>query len=150
VLINELGEGGGPNGFAYVRGTDGSPAIPIGEGFGMALSPDGRLVLVAAPPAPRSLVLLPVGPGTPRPVTDEGISGNAGGLFLPDGKRLLVQEGQAGQVPRILVASIDGGKPRQLAPHGFVIPVMGNPFSPDGRTVVLVDGEKKVHLGPIE
>ena len=42
LLFTEAGEGGGPKYAVYVRNTDGSPAIRLGEGSGFALSPDGK------------------------------------------------------------------------------------------------------------
>ena len=40
--LYESGAGGGPGYSAYVRGTDGSPAVRLGEGQSVALSPDGK------------------------------------------------------------------------------------------------------------
>jgi hypothetical protein len=42
ILFFESGEGGGPHYAVYLRNTDGSPAIRLGEGSGLALSPDGQ------------------------------------------------------------------------------------------------------------
>ena len=42
ILFTETGVGGGPHGSTYLRGTDGSPAVRLGDGFAHALSPDGR------------------------------------------------------------------------------------------------------------
>ena len=43
VLFSESGEGGGPGYSVYVRGTDGSPAVRLGEGPAVSLSPDGKV-----------------------------------------------------------------------------------------------------------
>lgn len=143
VLINETGEGGGPSGSIYLRGTQGSPATLIGEGTGQALSPDGRLVLAIAPTTPRTLVLLPTGPGTPRKLDFEGITRGTMGRFFPDGKRLLLVDIAPEQLARTYVASIQGGKPRLLGAAGLVPPPFGNPISPGGGFVVLVDSDKR-------
>jgi eukaryotic-like serine/threonine-protein kinase len=150
VLVNESGEGGGPNGSIYLRGTEGSPATLIGEGRGLALSPDGRLVLAVAPTTPPTLVLLPTGPGTPRRLELEGIAGLTGGGFFRDGKRLLLADNAPGQLPRTFVAPIEGGKPRLLGPAGLVPPPFGDPVSPDGRFAVLVDSEVRSVLCPTD
>ena len=42
MLFTESGEGGGPGYSVYIRKTDGSPPVRLGEGFGQALSPDGK------------------------------------------------------------------------------------------------------------
>jgi Tol biopolymer transport system component len=150
VLVNEAGEGGGPNGSIYLRGTQGGPARLIGEGAG-ALSPDGRFVLSVVPTTPPTLVLLPTGAGAPRPLSFEGIASVAGGMFFPDGRTILLVDGVSGQAPaRTFVASIEGGKARPLAPAGLVPPAFGNPVSPDGRFVVLVDSERRSVLCPTD
>ena len=48
VLIYESGAGGGPGYSAYLRGTDGSPAVRLGEGQSLGLSPDGKWAADAA------------------------------------------------------------------------------------------------------
>ena len=51
----------------FLRGTDGSPPLRIGEGYESAhLSPDGRSVLAVSSEAPRNPVLIPVGAGDMR------------------------------------------------------------------------------------
>ncbi|MGH9317335.1 MAG: TolB family protein, partial [Thermoanaerobaculia bacterium] len=152
ILINENGEGGGPNASIYVRPTDGSPATLIGEGAGQTLSPDGRWILSTAQTSPRKLVLLPTGAGSPRPLEFEGLTGGAGGVFFPDGKSLLLVDSQPGQLPRAYVGSVEGGRPRPLGPPGLVPfsfgSAIGNPISPDGRFVFLIDSDKKTYVLP--
>jgi Tol biopolymer transport system component len=146
LLISEIGEGGGVNQSIYLRKTDGSPATLIGEGVARSLSPDGRWVLTTAPTTPRQLVLLPTGPGSPRVLKFDGVSGEAGGFFFPDGKRLFLQDNPSGEQPQLLVASIEGGKPRLFAPKGFKSTPFGTPVSPDGSLVAVLDAEGKVFL----
>src|SRR5262249_60651938 len=66
LTLSETGEGGAGFGSIYARGTDGSPAVRLGEGRGGALSPDGRRVVAVldagAGPAPRP-PLPPAGAG---------------------------------------------------------------------------------------
>ena len=45
LLFTESGEGGGPSYGVYLRKTDGSPAVRLGEGQALALSPDAKWVL---------------------------------------------------------------------------------------------------------
>src|SRR5438445_494758 len=45
VLLGEGGFGGGANGSIYLRKTDGSPAIRLGDGYPISLSPDGKWAL---------------------------------------------------------------------------------------------------------
>ena len=150
LLVNEIAEGGGPNGSVYLRGIQGSAARLIGEGFGQSLSVDGRFVLAVAPTTPPSMFLLPTGTGTPRKIAFEGTTAISGGVFFPDGKRLVVVDNAPGQLPRSFVASIEGGKPQPLGPAGLTPPAFGNPVSPGGRFVVLVDSERKSVLCPTD
>jgi eukaryotic-like serine/threonine-protein kinase len=150
LLISEIGEGGGVNKSIYLRKTDGSPATLIGEGVARSLSPDGRWVLATAPTTPQQLVLLPTGPGSPRVLKFDGISGDAIAILSPDGKRMFLQDSASGEQPQLFVASIEGGKPRPLVPKGFKLPPFGSPISPDGRLVAVLDAEGKVFLCPTE
>jgi len=45
MLIEEDGDGGGPNYSVYLRKTDGSAAVRLGEGRAIALSPDSAWVV---------------------------------------------------------------------------------------------------------
>jgi len=148
ILIVESGEGAGPNQTIYVRGTDGSAATPIGEGTGSSLSPDGRFVVSSVPNNPGKLTLLPTGSGSPRTLEFEGLQSVAGGVFLPDGKRLVIEA--KGQSPQVYVAPFEGGKPRPITPSGWKLTPFGNPVSPDGRLVVVMNGDGKSSLVPIE
>ncbi|HKA36069.1 MAG TPA: protein kinase, partial [Thermoanaerobaculia bacterium] len=149
LLLTEAGEGGGGTGSMYLRKTDGSPATLIGEGVGEALSPDGRWVL-ANSGSPRQIVLLPTGPGAPRALKFDGVTGDAGCIFTPDGKTILLQDVAPGSPTQLYVGSIQGGKPRPLAPKGFHAGAFGSPISPDGKLVAVLDPDGKVFLAPVE
>jgi hypothetical protein len=62
VLFTHFGEGGGENYSVYVRKTDGSSAVRLGEGRAMKFSPDARYA-IAKINAPEGLVLLPTKTG---------------------------------------------------------------------------------------
>src|SRR5262249_46809283 len=65
VLANIIGEAGGAKGSIYMRKTDGSPAVRLGDGFAFALSPDGHWVsgFTSTDAGARRYVLLPTGAG---------------------------------------------------------------------------------------
>ncbi|HRI53272.1 MAG TPA: protein kinase, partial [Pseudomonadota bacterium] len=65
LLFDETGEGGGPLYSTFVRKLDGSPAVRLGEGTALALSPDGRWALAVVPDKTPRMVLWPTGPGQP-------------------------------------------------------------------------------------
>ena len=81
LLLNEEGEGTGARPTIYLRSTDGSPALRLSEGMGMALSPDKQRVLAVFPAEggkPARLVLLPTGPGEPKDLPIEKLEPDLG------------------------------------------------------------------------
>jgi len=148
LLFTESEEGGGPNRAIYLRGTDGSAPTLVGEGEGLALSPDRAWVLSRELGAKGALVLLPVGVGSPRRLEPEGLKGVLSGDFFPDGKRLLIEERIPDQPARTFVLALSGGRPSTLAPAGYRLPDFGHPISPDGRRIALVDAGGVVAIFP--
>jgi len=82
ILFDEEGVGGGVQYGntkeltyeVYIRNTDGSPAIRLGEGGANALSPDQKWVIVQTPGVPNQLRLLPTGAGETQPLTNDSIN----------------------------------------------------------------------------
>ena len=73
----------------YLRKTDGSPAIRLGEGNLPALSPDEKWVSCIVSDGPNTQVtLLPTGAGEPRSIGVAGIHYGRAEWF-PDGRRIL-------------------------------------------------------------
>jgi len=147
LVFTEAGEGGGENYAAYVRKTDGSPAIRLGEGFGFALSPDGKWVISGLPHPPVQLSILPTGAGEARPLTHDAINHNRARWF-PDGKRFLFLGNEPAHGLRLYVQDVEGGKPRAISPEG----VSASQFvlSPDGRLVAGVGPDQKGYLYPVD
>src|SRR4030095_13956224 len=65
LLFREGGQAGGRSYATYIRKTDGSPAVRLGEGASLALSPDGSWALSVTVDPP-GLNLLPPGAGQTR------------------------------------------------------------------------------------
>jgi serine/threonine protein kinase len=84
VLFGETLQGAGPRGDVYIRKTDGSLPIRLGDGDPLDLSRDGKWVLALTRSSPRRLVLLPTGPGVPRTLDTGALEPN-GGIILPPG-----------------------------------------------------------------
>jgi Tol biopolymer transport system component len=151
LVFTETGEGSGATPAVYLRKMDGSPAVKLGEGSAIALSPDGRWVLASAPSGggkPGRLVLLPTGAGESRVVNDR-LKNFGGGAFLPDGKSFVFSAQEKGHGPRVLIQDLAGGQPRPLSPEGVWIRNPTNPLSPDGKFVVGVTGSAKASLYPL-
>jgi hypothetical protein len=118
-LFNYEGSEAGASYEAYLGLSDGSPALHLGPGVPLAISPDGQWVL-ALRYNPSTLVLLPTGVGQPADVNLKGIEPLGAG-WLPDGRHILVAGHEAGQdAPRMYVQSLSGGSPRAVTPAGVV------------------------------
>jgi Tol biopolymer transport system component/predicted Ser/Thr protein kinase len=145
VLFAETGEGGGPKYAVYLRKTDGSPAIRLSEGIGLALSPDGKWALARPNVTPAPLVLLPTGVGEGKPLTHDSIN-HLLGRWLPDGKQLVFSGNEAGHGFRLYVESPEEGKPRPISPEGVKPEVV---LSPKGDFAASVGPDHKVYLYPV-
>jgi len=148
VAFTEEGDGGGSGYSVYLRKTDGSPAIRLGEGEAIALSPDGRWVLAAVVRiTPTPLVLLPTGAGEPKAFPKDGISHSSiPAAFSGDGKRIVFVGSEGGHDRRTWIQDVDGGKARPITPEG----VVGTTLSPDGRLVVARGADQKMALYPVD
>jgi len=142
-LFGEQAEGGGPNYSIYVRKTDGSPAIRLGDSDAFSISADGKWVLATTNAEGGSLILLPTGAGEPRPIKTGNLQDPIG-RFLPDGKRILVLAADN----RAYVQSLEGDSPRPVTPPG--VSGFFGVFTADGKYVLGRDDHQKWALYPIE
>ena len=145
ILFFESGEGGGPKYAVYLRNTDGSPAIRLGEGTGLSLSPDGQWALSRLNIVPSPLVLYPTGVGDMKQLKDDGLN-HIAGTFLPDGKRFVFTGTEAGHGARLYVESLDDAKPHAFSMEGIA---SGMVVSRDGTTVAARGPDQKIYLFPV-
>jgi len=140
VLFEEEGEGGGPNYTVFLRDTDGSPPVRIGEGLSVAISPDAKWV-ITRPAKGGPLNVVPTGAGEARPLTHDNVTYD-GARYLPDGKQLVAFGIEPGHGARDYLIDVSNGNSRPLTPEGYV----GRMLSPDGRLVAVVgpDGTRGV------
>jgi serine/threonine protein kinase/Tol biopolymer transport system component len=146
LLFDEQGEGGGPNYSVYIRSMDGSQPTRLGEGYSLALSPDGRSVLTTSTSTPQQLSLVPVGAGEPRQLTNDKISHTGAAFWTTDGKQILFDGVEPGHAARAYIMDASGGPPRAITPEGTG--VVGR--SPDGKLLLAVDGNGQWLLMPTE
>src|SRR5262249_3360795 len=132
----EEGEGAGAGPVVYLRGTDGSPAVKLGDGYGFALSPDGKSVLAwnaKGSGKPPTLLLLPTGAGQPTELARGDVVDYHWGSFLRDGKRVVFSAVGKDEAWHVYIQAISGGKPEALRPEQMILMGGGNPVSPDGK-----------------
>lgn len=155
LLFDEEGGGGaldyskssGLSYAVYVRKTDGSPAVLLGAGSAIALSPDGKWAIVQTQGSPTQLRILPTGPGEARDLTKDSINHNEA-RWLADGKHIVFSGNEPDKGVRLYVMDVESGKSQQISPEG----VHGSSFvvSPDSKFVAAVGPDEKGYLYPVD
>jgi hypothetical protein len=150
ILINEQEAGGSSPLYAvYIRKTDGSPAVRLGDGSSPALSPNGQWVAALLLRSPPSIVLLPTGIGQARTLTVPRLTEYQAVRWCPDGRRLLIAASEPRRGVRLWTLDLGNGVPTAVSPEGFSIPAFGQPISPDGTQVAAFDSSGRVWLLPM-
>ena len=154
LLFDEEGGGGsldysksgGLSYAVYIRKTDGSPAVLLGEGGAVSLSPDGKSVIAQTQDSPSQLKLLTTGAGEPKDLTKDTIN-HSWAHWFPDGKRVLFSGNEPGKGVRLYVHDPGTGKDQPITPEG----VSGTAFviSPDSQTVAGIGADQKGYLFPV-
>ncbi|MGC9947476.1 MAG: winged helix-turn-helix domain-containing protein [Bryobacteraceae bacterium] len=140
VLFDETGEGGGIHHTVYIRRANAPSAIRVGEGYGMAVSPDGNWAILKSDRDQTTLNLVPLTPGQPRSISGHNLRYDFV-RFFPGGDRLLVGGSLAGARPRFFVQALDGSAPRPLGTSAYF---MRPAISQDGKQIAGVDGERRL------
>jgi tRNA A-37 threonylcarbamoyl transferase component Bud32/dipeptidyl aminopeptidase/acylaminoacyl peptidase len=153
LLFDEEGEGGGTYGkggvwayTVYMRRTDGSPAVRLGEGAAVALSADQRFVICQPEGSPAQFSLLPTKAGQSRALTNDALN-HAWARWLPDGKRLLYSANETGHGPKLYIQGLEGGNPQPITPEG--VNAMAFCLSPDGQQVAVLGPDQKGYVYPV-
>jgi serine/threonine protein kinase/DNA-binding beta-propeller fold protein YncE len=154
LLFDEEGGGGaldysksgGLTYAVYIRKTDGSPAVLLGEGGAVALSPDGKWVIAQTQDSPSQFRLLPTGAGEPRDLTKDNVN-HSWAHWFPDGKRILFSADEPGKGVRFYIYNLDTGKSQAISQEG----VNGTAFalSPDAQQIAAIGPDEKGYLYPV-
>ncbi|HYW32010.1 MAG TPA: protein kinase, partial [Gemmatimonas sp.] len=148
ILFSEYGVGGGPRESTYLRGTDGSIAVRLGEGSARALSPDGRWAIVHPEPGATHFAIIPTGPGETRRLERDGLT-LLGARWLSDGRRVVVRANTAGARARLYLLDVEGNATTPVTPDGLVVGSSGWAVSPDDAFVAVSTGER-LELFPLD
>jgi Tol biopolymer transport system component len=132
VLFEELVRDPPPKGGAYLRRTDGSPAVRLGDGFPVSLTADGRWVLAITGGPPTGLALLPTGAGNPRALSIHGLE-PIGVRLLPKDKGIVIRAKKDGLIDLYLMGLNGEGLHPLLADH--IANGIGMAPSPDGERI---------------
>ena len=143
VLFEEQAEGGGPNYTVFVRDTDGSPPVRMGEGEGRAISPDDKWVITRAKEGVLNLV--PIGAGEARQLTHDNISYEVV-RYLRDGKQLLASGIEPGHGARDYLIDLGTGNAKPITPEG----IAGASLSPDGRSIAVTGPDGNWGIWPLD
>lgn len=142
VLIYEYGVGGGARGSTYLRGSDGSPAVRLGDGRALSLSYDSKWAIVQIPESPH-VDIIPTGAGQSRRVARAGLT-ITNAKWLPDGKRIVATVRGADNNVQLGVLDIDGDEnaPLRMITTEPVPPSGAWVLSPDGAQLALSTGAR--------
>ncbi len=146
LLSTELGEAVGSVPTVYLRKTDGSDAVKLGEGLALALSPDEKWALAKQASSPPSLMLLPTGAGQPKVLPRGSVDDFYWATWFPDGSRILFAGEGRDRRPRSYVQDVQGGEPRPLLPEGFLASLI----SPDGKSAAGLNPDGIYYLYPLQ
>ena len=123
---------GGQRYAIYLRNTDGSSPVRLGEGSSHGLSPDGHWVVSTQ--GSKDLSLLPTGAGTSRRLPAGAIVQFRQAGWV-DSNHIVFSGNAEGRPIRIYVQDVETGEIRPITPEGVNLPEAGAAM-PDGKHVV--------------
>jgi len=134
MLFEEEGAGGGPNYSVFIRSTDGSPAVKLGEGYALSLSPDRKYAMSLLPSEIDHMTLLPTGAGETKTIKIPGISFvNAPMGWFKDNNRFVFGGNQSGKQPRWWLYEMSTAKLTPITKEGIT-----------GQAILISDDESSI------
>jgi hypothetical protein len=149
IVFDDESESAGANYSVAMRRTDASPAVRLGDGRLVGLSPDAQWAIGVIYKPPK-LFAYPTGAG--QPITFDSSSIEAytqppvEASWLPDRRRFIACGNEPGHSSRCYVHDIGGGPPKPLTPEGTNNALL----SPDGNWIAAVFADGTVKTWPLD
>jgi len=135
----------------YLRQTDGSLPVRLGQGYAERLSPSGDSALVYQLGKPPRQTVVPTGPGaTTVLAAPESIVDFNGIEWMPDGKRVIYSANETGGRSRIFVQPIDSKVATPITSPGTSFVISCKCLSPDGKWLVAYNENNQMFLQPTD
>jgi serine/threonine protein kinase len=145
VLFHEGGKGGGAYGTIFLRKTDGSAAVRLGDGYAGALSPDQKWVLASTASTPPRFWVIPTGAGESIEVKPGGVENVNPVGFAADSRRVILIANEPGHQARDYVLDPGSGKLQPLTPEGI-----RGLSSPDGKFILAREADGSPEILPVD
>ncbi|HWZ43420.1 MAG TPA: hypothetical protein VNW97_08070, partial [Candidatus Saccharimonadales bacterium] len=146
LLFDESGAAPGDNSWVYLRSTDGSPPVLLGEGDYCDLSADGKWVAAAPNDSSGQINLMPTGAGEPRRLHLPGLKIYRV-AWLPDQEHIVAQASDGGTTLRGYVVDLKTATARPFTPEGVRL---YSAVSPDGKFAAGVGADRLTYLFPLD
>jgi len=144
ILFNETREGGGAKSAIYLRHINEPSPVRIGDGYGNALSPDGRWVLAYSG---AKLTILPTGSGQPRELKVDGNFDIAATEWFPDSRRVVAGGALPNHGYRLWSIDTLDETAKPVSPENiWEGAIRAVAISPDSRFVAGMDAQQKIVL----
>lgn len=128
----------------FLRNLDGSPAVRLGDGDPLDISPDNKWALSRLPSKPNQILLLPTGAGESRQLTHSNISHTAA-RWLPDG-RIICVGNEIGHPERTFLIDMNGNE-KPITPEGVTARVVTS----DGKNMIIrATGSTEFQMVPVD
>src|SRR6185295_4724503 len=147
ILFDETGAGGGELGAVYTRGTDGSPAVRLGDGTAFSFSPDGNWALTSVGVAKSRVELVPCGAGEPRTIPTGDLEVDQASWF-PDGRSICALGSEGGRARRLYKIDLETGKREAFSEEG--VTYYDSLVSPDGHVAMAHDSSRRLTVFPVD
>lgn len=144
LLFYEWGAGSENGPTVYLRKTDGSDAVRLGDGRALALSPDGKWALALQEPS-QKIVMLPTGAGKQKTLAMGAFTEVYWASWSSDGREILFAAAEPGHHPRTYLHNLDSGTTLVVTMEDMI----GVLVSPDGKSVVAYGPDGDYYLAPI-